>query len=126
MLIIRRAQQDALEQDVQERFASDLATVFRDFYPEDAAALGEAGVRARIQQARKKAESHQIVSEAGILRYLCLVQTLGADFDQEPWAQAILSDAGRSEPDKLDDLYREVYRRQGVPDEEIDRHFPSS
>jgi len=101
MLVIRKAQLQALQEDLKKR---QVAELMRKTWPEECEQLGPAGLQPWIDLGFQKASSYDMHDPAEAVRFIHLMFALGEDFDTAPetaWAGTILHWAGASNELKL-------------------------
>jgi hypothetical protein len=102
MLRIRDDQMNVLRRPALEDFIDDMVLHVHEHFAEEAAQLGIASVRERVEQGIRSAEGHGVVSPRGVCKYLNLMMTFGPDFDTNPrtapWVQPILNDITVPDP----------------------------
>lgn len=99
MLILSPQQMDLLSRVARERFVQRLASYFALQWPAMLERLGDR-YEAFIEQAVQHAQRHGLSQGPCVARYVNLWFVWGPGFEDKPgfeWAQAILSDARRSE-----------------------------
>ncbi|MFO1052673.1 MAG: hypothetical protein U1F36_10710 [Planctomycetota bacterium] len=107
MLKIRPEQYEVLAKAQLERFLADAERHVRQYWPAVAAELGDAGVRAMVEQASRRCDELGIDDEFDVLRYLNLTCALGPDFlATQPWAAPLLGDRERAPRDRMDEATR--------------------
>lgn len=72
----------------------------REHFPEHCRALGEGGVQQVIERTQERAGGYGIEDPVDRCRFLSLVFLLGEDFDELPWARAVLEREDVTEPGK--------------------------
>src|SRR5688572_32872069 len=92
MLIIRKAQLEAMARARVEDFEERLAGELKGKYPERCAKVGDEAVRESVRTAMAKGEEHKFETEECIVLYLDLMYRLGFDFDSLPWVRETLLD----------------------------------
>jgi hypothetical protein len=95
MLLIRRAQLEALGRAHEESFERRAAGHLRVKYPDPCRELGEAAVRQSVRTAMAKRKEHRFETEECVLLYLDLMYLLGFDCDSDPdlpWVREMLAD----------------------------------
>ena len=112
MLIIRDQQRLAMARVTLPKW---IANHLKQFFPRECAALGEAGLRARVREGIARAVAHGFETEVHISQYVDLMFVFGADFDSNPalsWPRPILSDRTISAAERMDRLL-DTGRRHG-------------
>ena len=107
MLKIRAQQYAKLSDYMRNQFEDRMVAELGAEFPEESAALSEAGLRATIRKGIARAESFGVLLEDDIARFLVLVLRKGPDFETQPgtqWAQPILKDPNLSGTQKMDEL----------------------
>ena len=107
MLVIRRAQMDALARSAMEPFVENVIGHLRRVWPEECAAMGEEGLEAFVAHGMAKCERYEIETEYDVGRYCDLMLLLTKDLDEDPnipWAQDILNSPGFDGRVKVDQL----------------------
>ncbi|MEK7406564.1 MAG: hypothetical protein AAB225_15790 [Acidobacteriota bacterium] len=95
MLIIRKAQMEALERTELRKFEERVYQSLQRHWPAGVAARGEASVRASIRHGIERARTYGLTSEREIFTYINLMYCHADDFDRSPeypWAAEILAD----------------------------------
>jgi hypothetical protein len=85
----------ALEHSALAQYQARLCERLFALYPEEAGALGAAGVATLVADGQAQAASYDIDSERDVALFVDLMLFLGAGFDSDPglpWAAEILSD----------------------------------
>jgi hypothetical protein len=93
MLTIRPQQMQKFSESALKRFEETMLVHLKKFFPDFCEASGEPEVREFIQYGIKRAASYQVTSERDVSRYIDLMVSLGADFDNDKqlsWAGEIL------------------------------------
>ena len=89
----------------------------KEFFPEECQNIGEPGVRETIQYGIEQAESHSILTEQHVCKYIDLMFALGRDFEIDPalpWVREILSDETMADPgERVDRLCSLAIEKQG-------------
>ena len=115
MLVVRKQQVQALARAALPPW---IAKHLKQFFPRECAALGEAGLDARVRKGIDQAVSHGFESEVQISQYVDLMFAFGPDFDTDPalsWPQPILSDRTLSADIRIERLLEAGCRhRQGA------------
>jgi hypothetical protein len=96
MLLIRKAQQDALGDSSTRRFEDALCEHVARAYPSEYAELGEDGTRAFVSHNRQRAMRYGIDTLGGIVTFIELLLTFGEEFELSPdgvQAALLLQDA---------------------------------
>jgi hypothetical protein len=109
--VIRSEQQRALGRLAVDRFVEDAAARLRRHWPATCAALGDAGLEARIRRGFSLAARHDLHSHAAVLRYLNAMFALGDGFASDaryPWAAALLGDPRLDEHERMERVSAEV------------------
>jgi hypothetical protein len=94
MLVIRRAQLEALNRPFLDAFKARVAEDLRRRYPE----MGEKGIGALIEEGIAKGRRYDIQSEAAVAGLIELMAEHGAEFETGPgweWAAEVLADPTR-------------------------------
>lgn len=107
MLVIRRAQMDALARSTMDTFVENVTAHLRRVWPEECAAMGDEGLEAFVARGMAKCERYGIDTEYDAGRYCDLMLLLTPDFDEDPnvpWAQDILTSPGYDGRVKVDEL----------------------
>lgn len=107
MLVIRRAQMDALARAAREPFVENIIAHLRRVWPEECAAMGEEGLDAFVGHGLARCEQYGVETEYDVGRYCDLMLILTRDFDVDPkipWAQDILTSPGFDGRMKVDEL----------------------
>jgi hypothetical protein len=107
MLVLRRAQMDALARSAREPFVENVTAHLRRVWPEECAAMGGAGVEAFVEKGLARCDRYGIETEYDAGRYCDLMLLLTPDFDEDPnipWAQDILTSPGFDGRVKVDQL----------------------
>jgi hypothetical protein len=84
MLVIRKAQMDALNAYVVESFENEVAAQLAARFPERSAQMGEAGVRELIQAGIRKSLSYGVQAQDDVARVIELMVEFGEEFDKRP------------------------------------------
>src|SRR5580692_286903 len=92
MLVIRKAQLEALERANWDAFERTAYRHCLDCFPETCDLLGEEGVWSYVHGGLRRAQSYGFSTAPEFLKYLTLMLTAGPDFDRLPWAAEILRD----------------------------------
>lgn len=111
MLVIRRAQMDALARSAMEPFVENVIGHLRRVWPEECAAMGEEGLEAFVAHGMAKCERYEIETEYDVARYCDVMLLLHPDFDEDPllpWAQETLTAPGYDGRVKVDQLMERV------------------
>lgn len=93
MLTMRSKQMEAFSEAALKRFEETMVAHLKKFFPDYCEAAGAPKVREFIRYGVKRAASYQITAERDVSRYVDLMVSLGADFDNDeqlPWAGEIL------------------------------------
>lgn len=106
MLRIYRNQMSTFQANAVERFTARMVEHLGRFFPREAAALGDAALRALIADGIEEAARHGITTRRETCKYLTLLVAFGRGFDRLPWASAVLSDPEiTSAPQRMARLY---------------------
>ncbi|MDO9020359.1 MAG: hypothetical protein Q8S73_11470 [Deltaproteobacteria bacterium] len=111
MLVIRRAQMDALARSAMEPFVENVIGHLRRVWPEECAAMGEEGLEAFVAHGMAKCDRYEIDTEYDVGRYCDVMLLLHPDFDEDPllpWAQETLTAPGYDGRVKVDQLMERV------------------
>jgi hypothetical protein len=92
MLVIRKAQIEALTLAKWRNFERTAYRHCRECFPEVCDRLGENGVWRYVYAGLDRAKRYGFSTAAEYLKYLTLMMTAGPDFDKLPWAAEILDD----------------------------------
>jgi hypothetical protein len=95
MLTIRAAQMEALARERAEECKARLRKMAARCWPEVCARLGDAGLRACVDDAFAACIARGIEREDDLARYLNIALALGPSFEADPrypWARRILDD----------------------------------
>ena len=102
LLVIRDAQMVALNRHALRQYCGQAAAFLRTEAPEVFADASDPEIDAFVRRGLERARSHGITDGHYAEQYLLYMAWVGPDFDTaEPWAAAILGDAGASEPEKI-------------------------
>jgi hypothetical protein len=82
MLIIRKAQLEALNAGLLQDFESEVLADLEERFPARCRELGEAGVRRLIQAGIRKARGYGIEAQDDVARVIEVVFEFGENFDQ--------------------------------------------
>src|SRR5262245_22430569 len=93
MLVIRKAQIDALGAANWRAFERTAFRHCRAQFHEAASALGDAGLWSHIRASLDGAMSYGFSTGPDLLNYLSLTFMFQADFDRLPWAAEVLTDS---------------------------------
>ncbi len=107
MLIIRRAQIEALEGWARLQLEQRLGLHLRNRFPAACRDLDADGLRALIQHGIGRAEAYGVQSEYDVGRFLEFVAMYGRSFDSDPripWAGEVLRRSDLSGTEKMDRL----------------------
>jgi hypothetical protein len=111
MLEIRSEQLESLSAYTAQAFEARAYAHLHRAWPEACERRGDEAVRASIRHAIGRARQYGISSERGVIRFLNAMYQCGDEFDTEPWAAAILTDASLAPQRKLDRLADELKSR---------------
>ena len=119
VLCIRDSQVTALESVAADGFVQRVMEAVREYWPDECLDLGE-GLAEMVRHGIARGESHRIVSQRGLFRYVNLMFLLGRDFDADPalpWAREILDRGSFSEDRKMDALVdrARIHARAAAP-----------
>ncbi len=114
MLVIRRAQQEALAASVRPTFEENVARHLREVWPEAVAELDADTLRAWVAWGVERGARYELQSEYEVGLFIDLTWVLGTNFDENdafPWARDILTDPaldGRRRIDALTQRTQEI------------------
>ncbi|MGZ5152836.1 MAG: hypothetical protein ACXWCS_09210 [Burkholderiales bacterium] len=94
MLMIRKAQIDALGATRHSGFEDEMVVHFQELYPEWSKALGGEKLRAFVRHGLNRAKAYGFSVELDLARYLHAMHALGERFDESPdypWAAHLLT-----------------------------------
>jgi hypothetical protein len=94
---LRAEKPEGFARSGMQQFEAYMLRRLEALYPEKAAAVGDAALRAILHGAIDAARKYGLTNEAGVSLLTVLMFLLGAGFDtdpQFPWAAAVLSDKG--------------------------------
>jgi len=97
LFAVRAAQLQAFDEALDPGGLSALVTRAREAWPQQAARLGDAGLRAHVEEAAAAAERHGFQDRSHLWSYVNVTLALGLGFVEDPrypWAQTVL---GRSD-----------------------------
>jgi hypothetical protein len=92
VLTIRSSQKKVLADAAFERW---LVKHARRFFPEQCRTLGESGTRTFVREMASLARGYGLTEGPDISRFIDLTFAFGANFERLPWADRIVSQAGR-------------------------------
>ncbi len=121
MLVIRKAQKEALDAAMRERFLRRAAEHLRQIFPEETRARDEAALRAFIETGIARARAYGITGQQEVVLFLDLMMGLGPDFDQRPenaWAAEILSRKDLGQRERMAALCQRLQARTPQPRED--------
>jgi hypothetical protein len=111
VLVVRRAQLDALGEPRRLEFVERTARHLARFFPERCAALGEEEVKAAVQHGIRRAAAHGFTTERDVCKYIDLMFLFGWDFDRgERWAAETLAQSAPA-AERLEALFDRAMRR---------------
>ena len=108
MIIIRREQMETFENAAMRTFEDRMLVHLRENHPDKIKDMNDEQLRSLIRQGIQQAETHEVVIEWDVCRYLDLVVLHGLDFDESPettWAGEILRSKeldGTGKMDRID------------------------
>ena len=108
MLTIRNETMAVFSHATIKNFVKLTSAHVRKCFPTEYQSIGDAGLKEIIEYGMARAASHGIQTEREICKYIDLMMVLGRDFDQEPWASAVLNDHGSTPHIKVCRLYERV------------------
>ncbi len=114
MLVIREAQIVALSRALRSRFERESLGHVKACFPEQCAELGEENAFHYVQQGLRRAKDYGFESQYDLLRFLNVMFTLGADFDQSElhsWMRPILMGRDMAPSTRMDFLLHELHSR---------------
>jgi hypothetical protein len=109
VLIIRKAQMDALDASSREAFRERMLRHVAKDFPARAAELGPKGIRRLVDASIDKGPEYGIAGEDDLQAFLDLMIELGPGFDEEPalaWAREILTRTSLSGQAKVELIRR--------------------
>jgi hypothetical protein len=89
MLILRKAQLDALKQAPQKSFEKSMLDFVRRHFPKHCVLLGDSAILKVVQLGGERARQYRLETGRDVSLYISLMFMLGSDFDtdcQLPWA----------------------------------------
>jgi len=89
MIQIQESHMDAFTRRSREDFAQRMKEHIFKYFPEQAAALAQAGVGRVIELGMQHAKERGITGEGDVSRYIDVMVVLGENYDREPWAKDI-------------------------------------
>jgi hypothetical protein len=107
VLTIRKDQMRVIAQTTLEEFEEKLSVQITEDFKADAAALGAEKLKSTVHGGVEKALGYGFETEQELSRYLYLMFTFGAGFDQDaalPWAAETLASAAPPK-EKMQQLY---------------------
>ncbi|AKT41731.1 hypothetical protein [Chondromyces crocatus] len=132
MLIIHAEQVVALARAEVNGFEDRMVLHLAEVIPETTG-LGEAELRAQIQQGLERAARWGIAREYDLALYLQVMFALGPGFEEAPsyaWARTLLDAAGRGASSRVDALHDRVFDPEHadapIKDGEDDDELPDS
>ena len=114
MLVIREAQIVALSRALRSRFEREALGHVKACFPEQCVELGEENAFHYVQQGLRRAKDYGFESQYDLLRFLNVMFTLGADFDQSElhaWMRPILMGRDMAPSTRMDSLLHELHLR---------------
>lgn len=93
MIIIRREQMETFENVAMRAFEDRMLAHLRENHPDKIQDMNDEQLLGLIRQGIRRAETHEVVIEWDVCRYLELVVLYGLEFDESPettWAGEIL------------------------------------
>jgi hypothetical protein len=112
MLIIRKEQMKAFENDALRRFEGEMLLHSKEFTPRLCKVLGDEQLRVAVRQAMERADSYGFTNRGPIRLYIELMFLYGSDFDTDPQYPALRE--GLNAPD--DQMLRAEWIYQGILD----------
>ena len=112
VLIIHAEQVVALARAEVNGFEDRMVLHLAEVIPETTSGLGEAELRAQIQQGLDRAARWGIAREYDLALYLQVMFALGPGFEEAPsyaWARDLLDAAGRGASSRVDALHDRVF-----------------
>jgi hypothetical protein len=117
MLTIRDDQLALFENASLTQLEEDLVAHLRDAFPVDFELAGEAGIRACVHLAVRRADAYGLQTRGQFCRYLHLAVTFGTHFDRDPllpWVARTLRNPRLADPDgRIDRLEHCALRQLG-------------
>ncbi len=95
MLIIRKAQMDAIHRERLDEFRVWMRAHLRRHFREQMEGRGDAELDSLIDRGIRRAQQHGADQERSFCKYLALVAALGEGFEADPrypWAARVLAD----------------------------------
>jgi hypothetical protein len=114
MLIIRKAQMEALDAHMLESFYRRLARHTREVLPAVVAAWSDQRLRDAVVTESNRAKTFGFESERDVARFVGLSLALGPDFTEQPafrWAHEDLTDTSRPAETRMNRIYGELATR---------------
>ena len=112
MIQIQDTHMDAFTQRAREDFAQRMKEHISKYFPEQAAALGPAGVGRVIELGMQRAKDRGITAEGDVSRYIDIMVVLGENYDREPWAKEIF-DRQLGGSTRMNMVFAEARRKAG-------------
>jgi hypothetical protein len=112
MFIVLKTQYTAFQRAAVDDFAERMVPHLFETFPEEADALGEAGIRALIRLGIERAARHHLLQEYDVCLYLHVMLALGPRFDDDPalsWARAALEEADFTASIRIEKLHDRVF-----------------
>lgn len=91
-LVIRAAQLEVLRQTQMQPFTEEMLAHARRLFPEQCAALGDAGTHALVRGALSESLRHGITTQRSACKIVNLAFALGLETLRQPWVSDILGD----------------------------------
>jgi hypothetical protein len=101
MLTIRKEQFAVFQKVACDDFENRMVSHIKEFFPQQAEHLGEAGIRDLIRYGIQRAATYQFELEPDVCNYIDFMLVFGRDFDRDPalsWASCILNDPALPKP----------------------------
>ena len=127
MFIVLKAQYSAFQRAAVDDFAERMVPHLFETFPDEADALGEAGVRALIRLGIERAARHYLRQEYDVCLYLHVMLALGEHFDDDPaisWARAALEEADFTASIRIEKLHDRVFDEDDDDDADEGALFP--
>jgi hypothetical protein len=123
MLILRKAQLEALDRDSERLFLDRMVNHVSEIFPDKCEELGSRGkIRELIRQGLIQARGYDINTEEDVALYVDIMFGIGPDFpegEDMAWARSILENDGLSGPAKMEFILQRLERKLAA--EEIDQ-----
>ena len=123
MLVIRKQQQQALQEYMLEQYQDRTLAHFQQFFPRHCEIIGDESMKNMIRFGVDRAKRQNISGECNVILYTSLMLLFGSYFDQDPqypWAVRVLKDKSLTEEteraERLYDIGVQEWEHMAGPD----------